>query len=216
MNLINTYNQILTEALLDEKRVEFDEFHVGMMVAITDSNLLRRVILIDSSKFSSEIPTPEEILDSIVALIILQKVKKPNTSEYSVFNSAAEKGYGLTIYELAMQSIFPNQLVSDRDWNVTSSAKRMYDYFYKGLNPNVVVEKIPKDDPRYVHCDNEDAWFLKCGNTSLYDEQLYNSKLSMRPNELKELFDKYNSSQLKNINLNGIASKFFERKYKKD
>lgn len=206
--LTKIYEDVLGEALLGEERVEFSQLNDTIAAIDMNLGIYQTIVLIDTLK----IPQLKryKYKDIIPALLGAIALKKDNNSEYSIRYSVAHKGYGLVIYELGMQAIYPSKLVSDRNWLVSSAAQRMYDYFYKELNPSVDVIKLTKDSPEYIHC--KDIRLLPCNKP--YEEQLYNSKLSMKPKELIGLVKK--GEELTNI-LGGelirkAAYKFFDEK----
>ena len=205
MKLFQIYSSIVAEALLGEKRMEFSELDNHMLFEVAGN----AIVLINANKIPENASTKEDVLNAVEGYAWISPTR--DRKYYFPKQIAANKGYGLIMYELVMQYVFPKYLVSDRDWNVTSASQRMYDYFYQELNPAVEVVKLSKEDPEYVPCDN--ARYLSCKNTTPYEEKLYNSRLRMKPDNINLLIKNAQESQLDYNEVSKAADIFWQKMY---
>jgi len=230
--LFESYANIIEEELLDEKRIEFSELNDNIAFFKTsETEDIYEYILVDMSQILKSSKTSDEdfsvnMEDSILGVIDLINA---NSVAYQISAIAAVKGYGLLLYELGMQTVYPKGIMSDREGYTRSGAFRLYKYYYNGLNPNVEVVKLNPTDPLYTPClENSGNSDLKCqyknGNTKNQSPNnpetmaLYNSILFMKPNELNTLLAKgeqYKKTFGSNFItlLNKAATNFFNKKY---
>lgn len=209
--LFETYASVIAEELLDEKRVEFNELEDNIVVVeYTEGGSLT---MLDISNYN-----PDVAFNGIVKGYIQLSEEEGHCQ--AVDRVAAEKGYGLLLYELAMQMVYPDDLVSSRDGNTKDGAFRLYQYYYNNLNPKVHVTKISEDDAIYMPCIDvkEATKSLNCPNPNPEILQLYNSRLSMKPDEINLLlrkgkkFMEDNNLSARNIAIEGLG--FFRNNYK--
>lgn len=203
--LYENYKEIVEETLLGEVRQSFDSLPTSVGLIIYNNQL----ILLDTSNVDANISV-EELEKHILGQIEVDDV---SDSLYEVDSVSAIKGYGLLLYELAMQYIYPNQLISTRDGKTKDEALRLYKYFYDGLNPKVDVETLQPND------DDYDDFYLN--SKGEYFTTLYNSRFSMKPNEINELvrrgsdlLNQIKDKQSFHVKLGIVAYNFFRKKYK--
>tara|TARA_Y100000592_G_scaffold41894_2_gene66513 strand:+ start:10441 stop:11049 length:609 start_codon:yes stop_codon:yes gene_type:complete len=134
--------------------------------------------------------------------------------KYSVNKVAAVKGYGPIMYELAMQHIYPNPLISDRDGDTREGALGILQKFSQGINKEVEVTTLQPNDLEYVEClefgcdDNEPEFFklhnseFKMSNKSLYNKLKYEGEEFLEDVGF-EFIDE----------LEGLGSDFFDKMY---
>lgn len=204
--LYENYKEIVEETLLGEVRQSFDSLPTS--VGLINNNY--DLILLDVDKFNDDL-TDEDLANILLGQITLDNI---GNSLYEVDNVSAVKGYGLLMYELAMQYIYPNQLVSARNGDTSDAALRMYNYFLQGLNPNVKVETL--QTPEY---DDFISFEIKDKSDDFLT--IYNSRFSMKPTNIQELLKKgdeiWNTSKNHlrlNKRLTSASYLFFKKKYK--
>jgi len=219
--LFESYANIIEEEFLDEARVDFSNLSDNI-IAIVDEETMS-LSLIDITNYKHE---QGDTVNLYLGYIEFNDSEQ-NEYDKQVFRVAAAKGYGLLTYELGMQMIYPDDLVSSRNGETRKGAFRLYQYYYNGMNPRVLVTKIEPSNPEWVDCvDNPKATsFLKCSNnpenpSENVDSQMikmYNSKLSMSPNEItplakrgEEFMQKYG---LQKSFLTRLGRIFFNRRY---
>lgn len=173
--------KLLRESLLNEKRFEESDLP-NTTVLIENGN---KLTLYDTKFLKNEEPDL-----GVLAFIGLHHSR--NLSSVEIV--AAKKGYGPLIYELAMEFVSPNYLVSTRDGDTRSGAVRIWEYFIDGNNPNVEVKTIKPYEEGYVDCldfgcDDEMPDFFK----------VYNSRFLTNDSNMYYMLESNGSELLENI-----------------
>lgn len=155
--------QLLREGLIGEER--FDLSHLSnSTILLLYSN---KLTLYDTSFWNLENKE-----DGVLGFIAIGN----DRGNLYVELSSAKKGFGPLMYELAMQSVYDSPLMPDYEGNTNEKALRMWDYFYKGINPSVKVVELKEGDDGYRD------WI---GYNDVNDDvkHLYNSRFYMEPDE---------------------------------
>jgi hypothetical protein len=155
--------QLLREGLIGEER--FDLSHLSnTTILLLNSN---KLTLYDTSFWNLENKE-----DGVLGFIGIGN----DRGNLYVELSSAKKGFGPLMYELAMQSIYDSPLMPDYEGNTNEKALRMWDYFYKGINPSVKVVELKEGDDGYRD------WI---GYNDVNDnvKHLFNSRFYMEPDE---------------------------------
>lgn len=173
--------KLLREGLINEKRFE-DTDLTNTTVLIENGN---KLTLYDSQYLTTKNP---EI--GVLAFIGLHH----DRNKTSVEVVGAKKGYGPLIYELAMEYISPNYLVSARDGDTREGAIRMWKYFLDGNNPNIEVKTIEPYEEDYMDC-------LDFGCDEEYPEffKIYNSRFTSTDNNTYYMLENYGTELLEKI-----------------
>lgn len=155
--------KILRESLIGEER--FDSSHLkNTTILVLDSSSLT---LYDTSFWGLD---NQE--DGVLGFIAIGN----NKDNLFVELSCAKKGFGPLMYELAMQSVYDNPLMPDFEGNTNNKALRMWDYFYKGNNPDVKVIELKEGNDGY----RDFIGYNGVDDSALH---LFNSRFYMEPDD---------------------------------
>lgn len=156
--------QRLRENIIHEVRFNSSDLN-NNTILVLDVNSLT---LYDTTYWNTE-----NIEDGVLGFIAIGNHK----GELFVELSSAKKGYGPLMYELAMQSVYDNPLMPDYEGNANDKALRIWDYFYKGNNPEVKVIQLKESDEGYRD-------FIGYNDVDDNVKYLFNSRFYMEPDEL--------------------------------
>jgi hypothetical protein len=159
--------KLLRESLIGEER--FNSTHLtNKTILVLDTNSLT---LYDTTFWGTE-----NLEEGVLGFIAIGNHK----GNLYVELSSAKKGYGPLMYELAMQSVYDNPLMPDYDGNANEKALRIWDYFYKGKNPDVKVIELKKGDEGYRD-------FIGYNDVDDNVKYLFNSRFYMEPDDFYTL-----------------------------
>lgn len=163
-NIKRFIKQSLRENILSEERFDYTHLNNKTILVLSVNSLT----LYDTTYWNTE-----NIEDGILGFIAIGN----HNGELYVELSSAKKGYGPLMYELAMQSVYDNPLMPDYEGNTNDKALRIWDYFYKGNNPDVKVIELKEGDKGYKD-------FIGYNGVDEKVKHLFNSRYYMEPNEL--------------------------------
>jgi hypothetical protein len=148
----------------------------------------------------------EEFPNPVVGYI---RIKKSECG-WVVHNSAAERGYGPLLYDIAMSYAGKTGLMPDRVEGVSRKARNIWKYYATQRQNDVRVYPLRKDDECAVFSDENDSWFLDARYVSRNPNQA-------DLNGLKANAAQAQSSVDRNLNIEKVLIKlarhFFDLKY---
>ena len=139
--------QMVSEELLDEAAKEvgsLDSEHLAL--AILPNGAYRRFILYNPYSLVRHLKlttSSEANSKSVVVGYVLLK-NMVSCDAWSVQLSAAEKGYGPAMYDIAMSNIAPEGMVSDRSV-VSDAASRVWRYMFTTRAHDFIIRPVEDD-----------------------------------------------------------------------
>lgn len=146
---------VLSEELLDEAAVSVDSLvSQGIALFVDDDGTNRDFIFYKPEtllKFVANNPKAKEkeSLRQAAPQVIVgyMEIKNENLAEFGAWNvgyAAAVKGYGPPMYDIAMSSISPEFLSSDRK-HVSQFARRVWAYYLTNRANEFYIKKMPSE-----------------------------------------------------------------------
>jgi hypothetical protein len=194
--------KLLREQLFNEIKYDSSNISEDIGLFIIRKNTL---ILYDMLEYDDS-----ERIRGVKGIITLSD----ENGKYSVNKVAAIKGYGPIMYELAMQHIYPNPLISDRDGDTREGDLIILQKYTEGINNQVEITTLKPNEDGYVKCldfgcDDNEPEFFKLHNSQfkMSDKSLYNRLKSEGEEFLEDVgFEFINE-------LEELGSDFFDTMY---
>lgn len=152
--LIETYISEIVNQQLKEKAVAVEQAPSTLCLEIMTDSYSSKFILFDeqgffnyaTNKLKNDSFKPGIYKEIVYGYIVV--IKDSKCGYYSVSASAAKKGYGPLMYDIAMSHIHPHYLTSDRQ-SVSSKAQRVWDFMLNKRENDFDIQPIRTTDCKY-------------------------------------------------------------------
>lgn len=149
-----------------------------------------------------------ETTNPVIGLIRIYK----DSCAWIVQNSAAEKGYGPMLYDIALSFAGPHGLTSDRAEGVSPSARNIWKHYATQRKAEMRIYPFMEDDECSSFSNDQDSWFLDAKYTLKNPRAVnWGSLLNTSNDTLSQL----QSPVPGDVLLRRLGSIYFSKKYTK-
>lgn len=207
--LYKLLNQLVEQAILDESAVHVSAMaRQGLALMVGGDNMLKKYVLWDWEEYQDALKQnlTQDQIDPLKVIVGYIKIKNnPACDMWTVETSAAQKGYGPGMYDIAMSDIFPDGLTSDRGMT-SDAARKVWNYMF--TNRAHEIDRVPAEEVCQTGQSEPSDPLNFIYKMKSYTRQDLNP---LKENHLKAK-QQLNDNNLES-NISILASKFFSRKY---
>lgn len=140
------------------------------------------------------------------------RMKKDNCG-WIIQNSAANKGYGPMMYDIAFSYAGKQGIIPDRD-SVSKAARAIWRYYMTNRKNEFRVYPLSHRDPCVAYQDEDDSWFLDVRYIMRNPDPSKAAKLLAKGKQTLQKIDQTSEGKLQaDMILRTLASSFFDQMY---